>query len=203
MTRMKAIAAAIAVAATLVAGCTSHGTKYDRRRDAAALQGVPYETTASGERVVLVRDYVELDKVDGRDERHRVQYVWNYDRGVTQRRVYDEQGRDYVATDMAGMTLNATPEELAWMWRTLRADPHWSRVLKDDMQYYGGFSVREAGGPCDFGTRCVHAIVMRDDGRERVLHGIFDLASGRLVDDDVDPTLTGIGQKQASTGEQK
>lgn len=169
----------------------------------ASVPDVPHETTPQGERVVVVRDYVELQKRGGNDVHVRVQYVWNYDRGLTQRRVWDEQGSSYATTDMPGMTLNATPDELAWMWRTLRADPHWSRVLTDDMDYYGGFSVREAGGKCDKGSRCVHVIVMRDDGRERVLHGIFDFATGRLVDDDVDPTLTGIDQRKVSNGEKQ
>ena len=189
------LVASVALACTL-AGCATTSTK-----EQGALAAVPYETTAQGERVVVVRDYIELQKRDGNDVHVRVQYVWNYDRGLTQRRTWDEQGIAYEAMDMPGMTLNATSAELEWMWKVLRADRHWSQVLKDDMDYYGGFSFREASGPCSQGSRCVHAIVMRDDGRERILHGIFDFATGRLVDDDVDPTLTGIGQRNTSNGE--
>jgi hypothetical protein len=200
-TRHHAFAAALAALAVLLPGCATTGD--GTAASPAILSGVPYETDAAGERVVVVRDYVELQKVADRDERHRVQYVWNYDRGLTQRRVWDEQGKRYEATDFPGMTLNATTEEIAWMWQTLRADPRWSKVLVDGLDYYGGFSVREPTGPCQARSRCVHAIVMRDDGRERVLHGIFDLATGRLVDDDYDPTLTGIGKRKASSGEKQ
>lgn len=195
-----AIAALGIALAAMLPGCASIDA---RHASPAILADIPHETDVAGDRVVVVRDYLELQKVDDRDERHRVQYVWNYDRGLTQRRVWDVEGKSYASTDFPGMTLNATPEELAWMWKTLRADPHWSRVLVDGLDYYGGFSVRETTGPCQAHSRCVHAIVMRDDGRERVLHGIFDLATGKLVDDDYDPTLTGIGQRKASTGEKQ
>ena len=195
-------AGALALLALAVGGCASNSTHSPGLP--AVLSGVPYETTADGEHVVVVRDYVELQKDSaGADERHRVQYVWNYDRGLAQRRTWDIQGISFETVDFPYMTLNATQPELDWMFATLRADARWSKVLTDDMDYYGGFSVREPGGDCDTGTRCVHVIIMRDDGRERILHGIFDLASGKLVDDDVDPTLTGIGQRKVSNGEKK
>jgi hypothetical protein len=199
--RNPALVAVLACAVASLAGCAAVTT--ETRAAPAILADIPHEADAAGDRVVVVRDYVELQKIDDRDQRRRVQYVWNYDRGITQRRVWDEAGTRYEVTDFTGMTLNATPEELAWMWKTLRADPRWSSVLVDGLDYYGGFSVREPTGPCQARSRCVHAIVMRDDGRERVLHGIFDLASGRLVDDDYDPTLTGIGQRKTSSGEKK
>ena len=45
--------------------------------ESPALAHVPHETTADGEQVVVVRDYFEPMKLDGRDEDRRVQYVWN------------------------------------------------------------------------------------------------------------------------------
>lgn len=191
----------LVVVALVVALSGCAGMRAGEGGSAAVLAHVPHETTPAGEQVVVIRDYVELDKVEDRDVRRRVQYVWNYSRGTTQRRVWDEAGVAYETTDLPEMTLNATDPEMAWAYDQVRADPYYAGKLVASDYFWGGFSVREAHGDCGTGTRCVHVFAMRDQGRERVLHAIFDLASGKVVDHDYDAALGGVGQP--ITGEVK
>ena len=87
------------------AGCQGGtATRGDAQVDSPTLAHVPHETTADGEKVVVVRDYFEPMKLAGGDEDRRVQYVWNYTRGMTQRRVWSADGATFEATDQPATT---------------------------------------------------------------------------------------------------
>ena len=184
---MMRASAATALLALALAGCTAGApTRDSAPAESPALAHVPHETTAEGDKVVVVRDYVEPMKMDGRDEDRRVQYVWNYSRGLTQRRVWNAGGDGYEVLDMPGLTLNATQAELDYAFSVVRDDRHYADVMTPDTLLQGGFSVREANSECDARARCIHVFGVRDDGSTRVLHAIFALGTGKIVDYEYD-----------------
>ena len=182
-----------AAAGALLVACAANVPV--REREPGVLGHVPHETTADGDKVVVVRDYFEPRKIDGKDDDRRVQYVWNYTRGVTQRRLWSADGLSFEATDMPGMTLNATADELDYAYAIVRADPRYADVITSDTYFHGGFSVREPDSPCDDRARCIHVFGVRDAGRKRVLHAIFALGTGKIIDHDYDPALGGLGER--------
>lgn len=188
---------------TLVA-CAGSRAERDERAALAVLEHVAHERTPGGEAIVVVRDYVEPTKVEGRDERHRVQYVWNYSRGIAQRRIWDVAGLAFQEEDLPGLTLNATADELAFALASVRADPKYADVIKPDTILHGGFSVRETGSRCDGAARCIHVFGVESDGETRVLHAVFSLGTGRLLDHDYDPALSDASERlDSATGEKQ
>lgn len=179
-------------------GCASMKGGADTARLLAA---VPHESNEAGEALVVVRDYSEEAKIDGRDVRRRVQYVWNYDRGVAQERIWTEGASEPVVRDDAHLALHATDAEMEFAYSIVRADPRLSARIPIDTVFYGGFIYRSPQGEdCGEKSRCVHVFATRDSGRHMDVHAIVDLMQSRVVITDADPAMGGIADPPRKKG---
>jgi hypothetical protein len=133
---------------------------------------------AEGNRVLIIRDYVDELKIDGRDVRQRFQYVWNYTRGIAQMRVLDVDGGLLRTLDQPRLTLNVTEAEREYAFDRVRADPRWTAMHRVDSMFYGGFSFRPPQhAVCSERARCIHVFASDSGGRNTTLHVIYDLMS--------------------------
>ncbi|MBK6725787.1 MAG: hypothetical protein IPG63_00775 [Xanthomonadales bacterium] len=157
-----------------------------------------------GHDAVLVREYDDEVKLgDGREQRMRVTYLWDYTAAVARERQTAPDGSLISDRLLPALTLNATDAELAYAVALLRQDAAIDARFTDDTDVYGGFSQREPGDQhCDLGSRCIHVIVSRENGRYKVAHAIVDLQRGRVVDPDYDPELGGIAESMQKAARQ-
>lgn len=183
------------VCVVALAGCAGVAP----RAESPTLAHVAHERDANGDAIVVVRDYIELMKVDGHDERHRVQYAWNYTRAIAQRRLFAVDGTLQSVEDRPGLTLKATDDEIAYATGLVRNDPRLKDAAGGATEFYGGFSVRDAGSECDVGSRCIRVLATRDQGRHNMFHAIVDLMRGRIVDASVDPGMRAIEDRSETT----
>lgn len=168
---------------------------------AAAAPVVPTVASASGHRIHVVRESNELHKSDRGDQRVRVQYAWDYSRGIAVRRVFAESASVPVEDDLPAVTLNATEAEREFAFALVRADRRLAPRITATTTLFGGFSFREPGHPqCDVRSRCIHVVGSADSGERHVLHAIVDLMSGTIVDPDHDPGMRGIAQDRKDKG---
>jgi hypothetical protein len=189
---MRASALSVYVAGTLLAGCAAVPVVTG---PSPTLAQVPVIDLPDGHKAVLVRSHEDEWKVDGRDVRVTVQYLWDYT--ARSARVRTLAADDGVLTDepRPGLTLNATDEEMAWAYELARSVPAIAAKVTADTDYYGGFSYRHPGDPgCDLGSRCVHVIASRDGGRFKVFHAIVDLQAAQVVHPDYDPAMGGLDE---------
>lgn len=170
--------------------------------DAATVAHVPTVTLADGHVAVLVREYDDEIKLgDGREQRLHVAYFWDYTAATARERHTAVDGTTLKDELIPALTLNATEAELAYAVALLRQDPAIDARFTADSDIYGGFSYREPGhADCDVGTRCIHVIVSRDQGRYKVVHALVDLQHARVVDDNYDPELGGIAESPSKAG---
>lgn len=158
------------------------------------LAHIPTHTLPDGHVAVLVRDYEDEVKLgDGREQRLRVRYLWDYSAAVAREIQTAPDGSVLSDTLKPGLTLNATDAELDYAVALLREDREVDARFTKDSDIYGGFSFREPGHPsCDLHSRCIHVIVSRDGGRYKVAHAIVDLQSARVIEANYDPELGGV-----------
>jgi len=139
--------------------------------------------------IVVVRDYVDSQKIDGADKYFRIRYVWDYQQGVAlyQRFAMDGAGELLESTPVPALTLEPTTAEMDYAYALVRQDPQLGPLVnRADAQFQGGFSVRDPdNSDCGPGSRCVRVIVAGGaDGEVAIAHAIVDLASRRIVDRD-------------------
>jgi hypothetical protein len=183
-------AATLAVVLGLAA-CAATPTG-DRRSAASTL---PMERSQAGNPLHVVREAQELHKGEAGDVRVRVQYAWDYARGIAVRRSFFAGAGAPVEEDLPMMTLNATDPEREFAFSLVRADPSLATRITATTTLFGGFSFREAGHPaCDQYSRCIHVVGSADAGQRHVLHAIVDLMTGTVVDTAYDPAMRGIAQ---------
>lgn len=158
-------------------GCAQQPARTEVRP--AVLDVIGDIADAEGNRILVIRDYVDELKIDGKDVRQRFQYVWNYTRGIAQMRVLDVDGALLRTEDQPRLTLNATDAEKEFAFHRVRADPRWQGMYRADSIFYGGFSFRPPGhGVCDEHARCIHVFASDSGGRNTTLHVIYDLMTG-------------------------
>lgn len=168
---------------------------------AAVAPPVPTIVSAAGHRIHLVRESNELRKTAAGDERVRVEYAWDYSRGIAVRRVFAGDAGVPVEEDLPVVTLNATEAERAFAFALVRADRRLAARITPSTTLFGGFSYREPGHPaCDVRSRCIHVVGSADGGQRHALHAIVDLMSGTIVDPDHDPGMRGIAQDEKKRG---
>ncbi len=168
---------AAAIALCGLAGCAQQSVR------PASLPGVLEViddiADAEGNRVLIVRDYVDELKIDGQDVRQRFQYIWNYSRGIAQMRVFSLDGALLRTEDQPRLTLNATEAEKKFAFERVRADPRWQGMYRADSIFYGGFSFRPPEHDvCGERARCMHVFASDSGGRNTTLHVIYDLMTG-------------------------
>jgi len=157
---------------------------------------VPTQTLADGHVAVLVREFDDEVKLGGgREQRMHVRYLWDYTAACAREVQTAPDGALLSDRLQPGLTLNATEAELAYAVALLREEASINARFTGDSDIYGGFSYREPGhAECDVGSRCIHVIVSRDQGRYKVAHAIVDLQRAHVVDANYDPDLGGIAE---------
>lgn len=176
----------------VLTGCA--GTREAER--SPTLAHVPTQILADGHVAVLVREYDDEVKLGGgREQRMHVRYLWDYTAAGAREIQTAPDGSLLLDAIRPALTLNATEAELAYAVALLREDATIAARFTADSDIYGGFSFREPGhAHCDIGSRCIHVIVSRDQGRYKVAHAIVDLQTARVIDPDYDPELGGLAE---------
>jgi hypothetical protein len=171
---------AVVLVALISAGCAGRAPK-PSASVAAILDSIEDVAAENGDRILVIRDYVDDLKTESGDVRQRFQYAWNYTRGVAQLRVFDMSGVLLNIEDQPALTLNATDAEKAYAFTAVRADPRWHGMYRTDSTFYGGFSFRPVQHPvCGPGARCIHVFASDTGGANTTLHVIYDLMSGYM-----------------------
>jgi hypothetical protein len=171
-------AAGVIVAALVVLLTACRSTP---ERDAASASQ-PEVAPPAG--VVVIREYVDPQKVDGVDAYFRIRYAWDYDQGSAVMQRYDMDGKLLETVPQPGLTLESTDAEMAYAYQLVRNDPEFAtKVARPDAVYQGGFSVRGAEfPPCGDGSRCVRVFVQAGaDATIPLVNVIVDLAKRRIV----------------------
>lgn len=177
------------IALALVCGCAQQTPKVVA--SAAAIPEVTAVARPKG--YVMVREYVDSVKTDHGDEYQKVQYGWDYDQGLAVQRISDMDGKLISAQAEPDLTLETTPNELAYAFELVRLQPELSAIAKrPDARIYGGFSLKTdprdvsttpANAACGAKSRCIHVIISGGlTGEESLAHAIVNLASGLVVD---------------------
>jgi hypothetical protein len=132
--------------------------------------------------VVVVREYEDEFKIDGHDVRVRVEYAWDYDRGVAIERITELSGRLMSQVDQPDLTLNLTEAEKQYAFELASSHPDLKQQMERADHVYGGFSYREANAAaCYLHSRCVHVVASEGDGWRKLVHAIVDLQSASVV----------------------
>jgi hypothetical protein len=144
--------------------------------------------------IVVVRDFVDPVKTANGDVYMKIQYAWDYDRGVA---IVRKRSMDDTLIDEQlepGLTLETTEPELAYAFDLIRSDATLGPIAaRKDARLYGGFSLRvpntqAANGiaadlVCRAKSRCIHIMISGgNNGETSLAHAIVDLASRRIVD---------------------
>ena len=175
--------AALGLVIALLSSC-AHQTRSKAANDATSARPTGY---------VLVREYVDSVKTQHGDEYQKVQYGWDYDQGVAVRRISNMSGKLISAQAEPNLTLETTPNELAYAFSLVRLHPELSSVTtRTDALMHGGFSLTTdptevissaANTACGAKSRCIHVIISGGiDGEKSLAHAIVNLASGIIVD---------------------
>ena len=142
---------------------------------------------------VLVREYVDSVKSGSEDVYQKVQYGWDYDKGMAVERIYSMQDALIREEDQPTLTLETTSAELDYAFDLVRQHPALKKICsRADARFYGGFSLRENdptkqkadhAARCAAKSRCIHIIVSGGpNGEEPLAHAIVDLMLGSVVD---------------------
>ncbi len=167
---------ASAIALCGFVGCAQHSVR--PASQPGVLEVIDDIADTEGNRVLIVRDYVDELKIDGESVRQRFQYIWNYTRGIAQLRVYAMDGSLLRSEDQPRLTLNVTEPEREYAFNRVRADSRWNGMYRADSMFYGGFSFRPPGhAVCSERARCIHVFASDSGGRNTTLHVIYDLMS--------------------------
>lgn len=133
-------------------------------------------------RIRLLRAYDEFVKVDGREERKRVELYFDYTDGVAREVVYDASGARIADRPVAGQP-RPTDEEIAEAISIVRAD----RVLGGMLARVkavpdGGFILTEGEGKaCGPRSRCLHVFWLSPDRVGLVRWTVVDLVKQAIA----------------------
>lgn len=171
------------VAAIALTGCASNlQTRADTAPELVA-SDVPESGRMHG--IVVNRRYGDFFMVDGKEVRREIELAWDYDRGTAVQRTYDTSGKLLQTEDLREAQMRLTPAEDERLHALVLGHPALKDVVNnpDVVIWGGGFLLREAGDRwCDFGSRCVHAIMSTGPGLTvPVAHAIVDLQRDRVV----------------------
>lgn len=137
--------------------------------------------------IVVVREYVDPQKIDGKEAYYRIRYVWDYDQGSARYERLSMEGALLETRLEPGLTLETTDAEMAFAYQLVREDAQLGPlVARPDAVFHGGFSVKGTDTPgCGVGSRCVRVMVQGgDNAQEPLVHAIVDLARRAIVSRD-------------------
>ena len=140
------------------------------------------ETVKAEPRVRLLRAYDEFVKVDGREERKRIELFFDYNAGVAREVVYDSAGARIADREVPGQP-RPTEEEIAEAIAIVRAD----RVIGGMIARVkavpdGGFILTEGEGKaCGPRSRCLHVFWLSPDRAGLVRWTVVDLVKQAIA----------------------
>lgn len=133
---------------------------------------------------VRVRDYVDSVKTPSGDQYQRVEYGWDYAKGVAVERRSTMDGGLIESAEQPALTLVPTQDEMMYAYHLVAIHPQLSKLVqRKDARLYGGFSLREPDDKyCNQASRCVHVMISGGDNGELALgHAIVDLMRKHVV----------------------
>lgn len=134
--------------------------------------------------LVYVREYVDMNKVNGKDEYARVRLSWDYDKGMTIVETFDMNHNPISTKEEPGLTPNATEQETARAIALVKAEPKLKSVVNQPgLFFHSGFIYRDGRDKfCGAFSRCVHVFVSGgDDSGVPLGHAIVDLMRDSVV----------------------
>jgi len=165
----------------LLTACASH-PQHSASTDLPQASDVPAEGRFRG--YVVERHYGDFFMVDGKEVRRQIEYGWDYDRATGVRKTFDVDGKLLRTEDLAGGEMALSDAEAERVRALVRGHPALKAIANGpDVMIYGeGFLWRVPGDRwCDTGSRCIHAIIAKDNGLTAVGHAMVDLQSDRVV----------------------
>jgi len=176
---MRTVLLALAASA-LLAACAA--SPHKTRAPAPLASDAPADGRLHG--YVIERRYRDFSMVDGKEVRFDVEYGWDYERAVGVRKTYDTSGVLTSTEALAGGEMSLSDIEAERVRELVRGHPELKDIANgSDVKIWAeGFLRRVPGDPyCDKGSRCIHAIIAKNDGLTAVGHAMVDLQSDRVV----------------------
>jgi hypothetical protein len=162
----------------LLAACASHPPA----ADAPVASDVPAAGRFHG--YVVERHYSDFFMTGGKEVRRQIEYGWDYDRATGVRKTFDADGKLVSSEDLAGGEMALSDAEAERVRALVRGHPALKAITSapDVVIWSEGFLRRMPGDRwCDKGTRCIHAIIAKDNGLTAIGHAMVDLQSDRVV----------------------
>lgn len=166
--------------ALALAACASPAPR--NAPDVPQASDVPPEGRFRG--YVVERRYGDFFMDGGKEVRRQIEYGWDYDRATGVRRTFDDHGVLLESADLAGGEMALSEAEAERVRALVRGHPALKSIANGPgVVIFGeGFLWRAPGDRwCDTGSRCIHAIIAKDDGLNVVGHAMVDLQSDRVV----------------------
>jgi len=172
---------AAALCVTL-ASCAAPARRTHIAADAPLASDAPESGRIHG--YVIERRYGDFQMVDGKEIRFDVEYGWDYARGTGVRKTFDTSGKLLTSEDLVNGEMSLGVVEQERVRQLVRTQPQLKAIANGpDVVIWGeGFLWRVPGDRwCDRGSRCIHAIIAKDEGLTAVGHAIVDLQTDRVV----------------------
>jgi hypothetical protein len=135
-----------------------------------------------GPGLVLVGDWVDVEKIDGRRISARTRAVYEATTGLTHHFVFGPNER-LIRHTVRVKGNRPTSQEIARAFRMALNDPAARAEHLSGAEINGGFLLEqeEAGAPCAMGSRCIQVFLFEFDPEVVVRHMVVDLAAERIA----------------------
>ena len=157
----------------------------------AALLGLLATASATAQDAVrsgqqFVNETTLLEKTDNGREFRRIVTHYNWDDGVTYRKVYDKAGK-LVETRQSKLGYSPDEDEIQHAFDLVAQDPDVQAIRRSQagIEIAGGFTHLEKTGKCAAPARCIQVFVF--DGENVVRHMMVDLRIDKIVDHNYTP----------------
>ena len=133
---------------------------------------------------VMERRYGDFSMASGSEVRFEVEYGWDYSRATGVRKTFDSSGRLLRSEDLPGGEMSLSDSEAERVRELVRGHPALKVIANgSDVKIWAEGFLRRVPGDryCDRGSRCIHAIIAKDNGLTAVGHAMVDLQSDRVV----------------------
>ncbi len=131
----------------------------------------------------VLRSWSDWVDVNGTHEMGRIEYVFDYDRGIPLERQYSESGLLVRESIHERHEIRASSLEITLAKDLVRSDSELARFLDEEGRVLdGGFILNEKDpAPCGPGSRCIHVVAFDDDETHPVFQAVVDLVSMRVI----------------------
>jgi hypothetical protein len=150
--------------------------------DAPVASDVPAAGRIHG--YVVERRHGDFFMLEGKEIRREVEYGWDYDRATGVRKTFDTAGKLLQSEDLVNGEMALSAVEAERVRALVRGQPALKVIANgpDVVIWAEGFLWRVPGDRyCDKGSRCIHAVIARNNGLVAVGHAMVDLQTDRVV----------------------